>query len=231
MSKSRDSYKGNHRRPNRRISLLIIVIVCLLVRQSIYHSSVEYRVGQERVTDTIMDANFERFILRHPDVYDRRLSDIDKIIHISLKVTADALTFNGEPTLKTDPLIILQLRETNSEGYATFFKTVCTYLIKRYHFSNTYTCRQYIAERTRHGMNLQDAIQGLGGGSPFNRNRDIVAITNKLTGENRFVDPVIYEQFNIVDIHVSNAPKAPLTAKDSLELLRVKRNLFGNSQR
>ena len=231
MPKSRDSYKGNHRGPDRRIFLFIIVIVCLLVRQSIYHSSVEYRVGLERMTDTVMDANFEGFILRHPDVYDRRLSNIDKIIHVSLKVTADALTFNGEPTLKIDPLSILQLRETNSEGYAVFFKTVCLYLLKRYHFSDSYTCRQYIAERTRHGMNLQDAIQGMGGGSPFNRNRDIVAITNNLTGENHFVDPVIYEQFNIVDIHVSNTPKARVTAKDSLELLRLKRKLFGKPQR
>ena len=106
MSKSRDSYNGNHRGPDRRIFLLIIVIVGLLVRQSIYHSSIGYRIGQERVTDTAIDADFERFILKHPDVYDRRLTDIDKIIHVSLKVTADVLTFNSEPTLKTAPLSI-----------------------------------------------------------------------------------------------------------------------------
>ena len=231
MSKSTSYNKYNNGLPNRRIFLVIILIICCLCRQSIYHASIVYRIGQERLTDTLMDANFERFILRHPDVYDRYFNNIDKIIHVSLKVTADALSFKGELTTKTHPLSTLNLGEANSEGYAAFFKTVCTYLIRRYHFSDTYICRQYIAERTKNGENLQDAIHTLSGSSPFNKYRDVLAIINVRTGERKFVDPVIYDQFNIVGINVSNEEKASLNVKESLDVLRAKSQLFARPQR
>ncbi len=231
MSKNKYSNNSTDGLPDRRLILLFILILCFLFRQSIYRSSVVYRIGQERLTDTLMDANFERFILTHPDVYDRHFNNIDKIIHVSLKVTSDILTFKGEPTIKTDPLSTLRLGEANSEGYAAFFKTVCTYLIKRFHFSEAYSCRQFIAERTKDGVNLQDAIHTLGGGSPFNKNRDILAITNIRTGERRFVDPVIYEQFNIVDINVSSVPLAITNPVKTSEALRSKSKLFSGLQR
>ena len=225
MSKSKNFNKENQRLPDRRILILVILIICFLFRQNIYRSSVVYRVVQERIADTLIDAYFERFILTHPGVYDRKFNNIDNIIHVSLKVTADALNFKGEPTLKTDPHSILRVGEANSEGYASFFKVVCTYLIKRYHFSGTYTCNQFIAERTRNGINLQDAIHTPTGGSLFNRNRDIIAIMNLQTGERRFVDPVIYEQFNIVDIIVTNEKSV------SSKRARMKSRLFGGHQR
>ncbi len=231
MSKSKNFNKNNQNLPDRRFLILIILVLCLLSRQNIYRSSVVYRVVQERIADTLIDAYFERFILTHPDVYDRQFNNIDKIIHVSLKVTADALSFKGEPALKTDPLSILKLGEANSEGYAAFFNVVCSYLIRRYRFSNAYICRQYIAERTRNGVNLQDAIHTLGGGSPFNKNRDILAITNTLTGERRFVDPVIYEQFNIVDISLSNEQYVFSKPSKTLDSLRAKSRLFARSQR
>ncbi len=231
MSKSKDFKRNNQRLPDRRILILVVLIMCFLFRQNIYRSSVVYRIGSERVTDTLLDAHFERFILTHPDVYDRQFNNIDKIIHVSLKVTADALTFKSEPTLKTDPLRILKMGEANSEGYAAFFKAVCTYLMKRYRFSESYDCSQFIAERTRNGVNLQDAIHSLGGGSPFNKNRDILAITNTRTGERRFVDPVIYEQFNIVEINVSNEQRASFKDAKTLDSLRTKSKFFGTSQR
>ncbi len=231
MSKSKNFNKNTSSLPDRRILILVILILCFLFRQNIYRSSIVYQVGVERMTDTLLDAHFERFILTHPDVYDRQFNSIDKIIHVSLKVTADALTFKGEPTLKTDPLSILKLGETNSEGFAAFFKAVCTYLMKRYHFSESYDCSQFIAERTRNGINLQDAIHTPTGGSLFNRNRDIIAITNVQTGERRFVDPVIYEQFNIVDIIVSNEKGISSKRAKNLDSLRMKSRLFGGRQR
>ncbi len=231
MSKSKSYFQHNNVLPDRRIFLVILLIVCCLCRQRIYHASIVYRIGQQRLTDTLMDANFERFILTHPDVYDRNFSNIDKIIHVSLKVTADALSFKGEPTLKTDPLSILNVGEANSEGYATFFKIVCTYLIRRYHFSDSYICRQYIAERTKNGENLQDAIHTPGGRSPFNKYRDILAIINIRTGERRFVDPVIYDQFNIVVINVSNEEKASLNVNQRLDIRHAKSQLFAQPQR
>ncbi len=231
MSKSKNFNKNNSNLPDRRILILILLILGFLFRQNIYRSSIVYRIGQERISDTLLDAQFERYILTHPDVYDRQFNSIDKIIHVSLKVTSDALTFNGEPTLKTDLLSILKQGETNSEGFAAFYKTVCTYLIKRYHFSKTYSCSQFIAERTRNGVNLQDAIKTPAGGSLFNRNRDVIAITNLQTGERRFVDPVIFEQYNIVDINVSNAQHITTKRATNWDSLRAKSKLFGRSQR
>ena len=135
--------------------------------------------------------------------------NVDRIIHVSLKVTSDALDFKGEAGLKTDPLSTLSLGETNSEGFAAFFHAVCTYLIQRYHFSDAYSCQQFIAERMKGGVNLRDAFQspygGDGVGTAFNKTRDVVRILEKATGRYKYVDPTIFEQFNIVDINVGGA--------------------------
>lgn len=210
-------YKRNQNFLRNRFVILFLLSSPILFRQGLYRAIITYRIKQERVADTQMDAQLERYILTHPDVYDRQFDDIDKIIHISLKITADALTFKGESNLKTDPLSTLRLGETNSEGFATFFNAVCNYLIRRYHFSGDYTCQQFISERLKNGKNLQDAFPspygGQGLGTAFNKTRDVVGILEKATGNYKYVDPTIFEQVNIVDIHVGGVAAAPFSDK------------------
>jgi hypothetical protein len=210
-----------------RFLILVLMGLPFFFRQNVYSFVITYRVGQERLADTQLDAYFERYILTHPDVFDRSFDNIDKIIHVSLKITADALTFKGESTLKTDPLSTLRLGETNSEGYAAFFNAVCSYLIKRFHLASQYECRQYIAERLKNGVNLHDAVQSpYDGSSPFNKNRDIVAIVDSQTGERVFVDPTIYDQFNIVYINVAGATASPSMQSKSARISRTQRGIF-----
>ncbi len=192
---------------NTRLVVLGVCILPFLFRQGIYRSIITYKINQERVADTQIDAQFERFILRHPDVYDRKIDNIDKVIHIALKVTAGALTYNGDSKLKTDPLSSLSVGETNSEGFAAFFNAVCSYLILRYHFSEEYSSQQFIGERIKSGVNLHDAFQspygGEGIGAAFNKTRDVVRILEKSTGRFKYIDPTIFEQFSIIDINVA----------------------------
>ena len=221
-------YKHSHNLLSNRLVLLILIGLPFLFRQNIYRSLVMYNVSRERVVDTQIDAFFERYILKHPDVFDRKFDDIDKIIHVSLKLTADALSYNGDLTLKSDPLSTIRLGETNSEGYASFFNAVCSYLLRRYHFSDDYSCQQYIAERTQGGRNLTEVFQSpYGGESPFNKNRDIVAVVNR-SGKQVFVDPVIYDQFSIVEISVVGVYSGTTVQSGISPFPRKKRVLFRN---
>ena len=221
-------YKKNQNLLSNRFLILCLLISPFLFRQGIYRLIITYQISQERVADTQINAEFERYILTHPDVYDRQLDNIDKIIHISLKLTSDALTFKGETGLKTDPLSTLRLGETNSEGFAAFFNAVCTYLIRRYHFSDDYSCQQFIAERIKGGVNLRDAFQspygGDGIGTAFNKTRDVVGVLEKSTGQYKYVDPTIFEQFSIVDINVAGVK----TFSFSSEKSRSRSRLLGN---
>ncbi|MBL7814516.1 MAG: hypothetical protein JNL70_05875 [Saprospiraceae bacterium] len=212
MAVFKDFYRNNQNLLNRRLLIFCLVVIPFLGRQSLYGVFVQYRVGQERVTDTQLDAPFERYILTHPDVYDRRFNDVNKIIHIALKVTADALSLKDDPSVKTAPLSTWRSGETNSEGFAAFFNTTCTYLIHRFRMDDQYQCHQFIAERMRGGMNLADAIQSpYDGKSPFNKTRDIVGIVDVKTRQARYVDPTIYEQAGIVDIQTTDGAYAPQT--------------------
>lgn len=227
MALFRNYYKQRNNLLSSRILVLIILCLAFLFRQNIYFSIITYRVAQEHITDTQLDAFLERYILTHPDVYDRHFDDIDKIVHVSLKLTADALAFKSEEDLKTDPLSTWRLGETNSEGFASFFNSVCTYLIQRYHFSEQYHCRQFVSERMKGNINLQDVIRSpYGGSSPFNKTREIVAIVDSKTGYKRFIDPVIYEQFNIVDINVVGENTFAGQSPDEKRISRLKRRLW-----
>lgn len=218
MAIFKDFYKKNQNLLGNRFLIFSFILLPIIFRQGIYRSIITYRIKQERLADTQMNAQIERYILAHPDVYDRQFDNMDKIIHISLKLTADALTFMGDSNLKTDPLSCLRLGETNSEGFASFFNTVCTYLIRRYHFSNDYTCQQFISERMKGGINLQDSFQspygGDGGiGTAFNKTRDVVRILEKATGRYKYVDPTIFEQASIVYVYAEGVTSATFTDK------------------
>ena len=212
-----DFYKKNQNLLNRRFFIIALILLHYMFRQGIYRSIITYRVKQERIADTQLDAQFERYILTHPDIYDRQFDDVDKIIHVSLKLTAEVLSFKGESGLKTGPLSTFRIGETISEGYAAFFNAVCTYLIRRYHFSDQYICKQYVAERMKGGINLQNAFQSpygdSGVGAAFNKTRDVVGILETATGQYRYIDPVIYEQSYIVDINVPGATTSFASAK------------------
>ncbi len=221
MALNKNNKNNNQNLLNPRLVILVLIGLSLFLRQDVYRLMITYRIGPERFSDTQMDAYFERYILTHPDVYDRKLDDIDKIIHVSLKVTADALSFNGVDSLRTAPLSTLRSGETNSIGYAAFFTTVCTYLIKRFHLDDQYHCVHYIAERLKGGMNLHDAIQSpYGGNSPFNKTRDVVAIVDSKTSASFYVDPTLYDQFNIVYINVAGSS----SAKESVKAARISRS-------
>lgn len=217
MALFKDFYKRNQNLLGNRFLIFSLILLPILFRQGIYRSIITYRINQERIADTQMNAQIERYILTHPDVYDRQFDNMDKIIHISLKLTSDALSFTGDPKLKTDPLSTLQIGETNSEGFAAFFNTVCTYLIHRYHFSDDYTCQQFVAERTKGGTNLQNAFQspygGDGVGTAFNKTRDVVRILERATGRYKYVDPAIFEQVSIVYVYATGATSDAFTDK------------------
>jgi hypothetical protein len=187
---------------NQMIVKLVLILSPFFFRESIYNSFVTYRVERQRGFLPTLDPRVEKAILEHPEVYDRRLPNRDKIIHAALKVTADFLNFDGDLPDKTDPLSIWQAETVNSTSFATFYTATTQFLLQKNGLSSRYICQQYVAERRQNGKNLHDRYLSPYGTSPFKSERDIVAILDLKTGEKRFVDPTIFEQISIINIKV-----------------------------
>ena len=203
---------------NKIILKAAFILSPILFRESIYKSFVTYRIERQRGFLPTVDPILEKAILAHYEVNDRRLRNRDAIIHSALKITADLLTFDGDLTDKTDPLSILQTGTVNSTSFATFFMATAQYLIKKNGLSNRYICLQYVAQRRQNGTNLHDRyFSPYSGKSPFNNERDIVAILDLKTGEKRFVDPTLFEQISITHINVEGE-RPPSVEKASAQV-------------
>jgi hypothetical protein len=189
---------------NQIILKLALVLLPFFIRERLYQSWVTYRIDRPRGFQPTLEPRLQKAVAEHPEVYDRHLSNGDKIAHAALKVTADFLTYNGDSTDKTDPLSIWQAQSVNSTSFATFFMATTQYLLQKNGLADRYTCQQYIAERYSGNKNLCDRFKSPYGGSPFNQMRDIVAVIDLKTGEKRYFDPTIFEQTSIVDIKISH---------------------------
>jgi hypothetical protein len=202
---------------NQFVVKAALILSPIFFRESIYKSVITYRIERQRGFLPTMDAALENRILAHYEVKDRSLLSRDAVIHSALKITADVLTFDGNLTDKTDPLSIWQAETVNSTGFATFFTAVAQYLIQKNGLSSRYICQQYVSERRQNGTNLHDRYLSPYGNSPFNNQRDIVAILDLKTGEKRFVDPTIFEQFSIINIQVEGE-QTPSVSKASAQV-------------
>jgi hypothetical protein len=206
------SILGNH------IFIKAALLLCpLFFRESVYKSFITYRIERQRGFLPTLDPIVENRILEHYEVYDRRLKNREAIIHSALRITADLLSFDGELSDKTEPLDILKAGTVNSTGFAAFFTATAQYLIQKNGLSSRYICQQFVSERLQNGTNLHDRYVSLYGNSPFKSERDIVAILDLKTGEKRFVDPVIFEQFSIINIKVEGE-RDPSVYKASAEI-------------
>ena len=203
---------------NKIILKAAFILSPILFRESIYNSFVTYRIERQRGFLPTVDPLLEKAILAHHEVNDRRLRNRDAIIHSALKITADLLTFDGDLTDKNDPLSILQAGTVNSTSFAAFFMATAQYLIQKNGLTDRYICLQYVAQRRQNGRNLHDRyLSPYSGKSPFNNERDIVAILDLKTGEKRFVDPTIFEQISIARINVEGE-RAPSVEKASAQV-------------
>ena len=187
---------------NQLVVKIALVFSPFFFRAQLYQSWVSYRVERARGFQLKLDPRMEKAISEHPEVYDRWLTTPDKIANAALKITADFLTFDSEDATKTDPLSIGQAEAVNGTNLAAFYTMTAQYLIQKNGVANRYTCQQYVAQRRHDGTSLHDLYISPYGTSPFNLERDIVAIIDLKTGEKRFVDPTLYEQASITKITV-----------------------------
>jgi hypothetical protein len=204
---------------NQIVVKAALLLCPLFFRESVYKSFVTYRIERQRGFLPTLDPTVENRILEHYEVYDRRLKNRDAIIHSALRITADILAFDGEQSDKTEPLSIMQTGTVNSTSFAAFFTATAQYLIQKNGLSSRYICQQFVAERLQNGTNLHDRYLSPYGNSPFKSERDIVAILDLKTGEKRFVDPVIFEQFSIINIKVEGE-RDPSVYKASAQVSR-----------
>jgi hypothetical protein len=187
---------------NKILILLAIVLCPLFYRDRIYQSVVTYRIERQRGFAPTLEPSLEKRIAGHHEVHDRHFKTREKIIHVALKVTADFLNFDGEKNDFKDPISIYNAETVNSASFATFFMATAQFLIQKNGLSDRFICQQYIAERRQNGTNLHDRYVSPYGNSPFNAERDIVSVLDLKTGEKRFVDPTIFEQWSIINIKV-----------------------------
>jgi hypothetical protein len=187
-------------------------------RELIFQSVISYRIERQRGFSPTLDPTLENKIAAHHEVNDRRLNNRDKVVHAALKITADYLTYDGEQKDDTDPLSISRAESVNSTSFAVFFAATTQFLLQKNGLDKRYVCKQYVASRRQNGINIHDRyLSPYDGNSPFKNECDIVGIIDLQTGAKRFVDPVLYENANMVKIRVEGE-KPPSVEKASAQV-------------
>ncbi len=165
------------------LTILILIIVGLLFRGSIYRQLVTYKsIGQRKTYSAVDDKLIEYIEMNIDDTKDL---DIKDIIKRGLSITSRQLIFS---TTKNDdnPNTLINSKTANCVDYASFFATTCNYLLQKNNLENIWAAKPQIGQIFLFGSNIHKYFD-----SPFFKDHDFVTIENEKTGEVFAVDPIV----------------------------------------
>ena len=171
------------------LTLLILTVVGILFRGSIYRSIITYKsIGQRTSYSAINDK-----LVDYIETDDGNENDLDikDIIQISLSKTSQQLHFTASKN-DIDPNSLINSKTAHCVGYASFYATTCNYLLKKNNFSSIWTAKSQIGQLYLFGLNIHKYFN-----SPFFKDHDFVTIENKISGEVLAVDPTVNDYLYI----------------------------------
>ena len=165
----------------------------IILRGDIYRSLVKYQSINQREDYYWKSGQLVVRILRSPEITKDSLT-VDEIIDASLKITSRNLQFTTG-TCEVDPNKLIVTQRTNCIGYAAFYSTACNLLLYKCGLSENYHATSQVGHLFLLGFNIHKFTT-----NPLFKDHDFVIIKNKVTGEERSVDPSIHDYLGIKEI-------------------------------
>jgi hypothetical protein len=165
------------------IIILILTTVGLLFRGWLYRYLVTYKSVGLRTNYSATDKILTDYIDANRDK--QADPDIKQIIKLGLSITSRQLNFTADKN-DTDPNKLITSKTAHCVGYATFFATICNYLLDEYNLSDTWIAKPQVGQLYFLGTNIHKYFH-----SSFFKDHDFVTIENKKTGEIVAVDPTV----------------------------------------
>jgi hypothetical protein len=186
-----------------------LFLLGFLLRGGLFRQFFNYRAEKRFVLEyKIENTQLTDFIVKHPEVYDREVEDIEHIALIAEKITADALSFSKDSIVFNPNLVFASGGITNDAGYSAFYTTVCDYLIDYYSLKNYYDCRHIVGSCFFRGTNLT-TFRTIRGGQPFPSEFHFNVILNLKTGETISLDPTLYDAYRISTVSSNYSVSKP----------------------
>lgn len=158
----------------------ILIVVAVAFRAWLYRHLVTYSTKSVRspIQAETKLINFIDSITKN-----KSENEIEHIITLGLSITSNQLnfTFKNSPI---DPNVLISTKLTHCVGYASFFATICNYLLKKHHLKNKWKVTHREGLLKVFGLKIHDYLD-----SPFYNSHDFVTIENKETGVVFAVDP------------------------------------------
>jgi hypothetical protein len=172
--------------------ILILIIVGILFRGSVYRSLVFYKSIGQRKNYSVTDNKLANCI--NTSVETLKAPQIEQIIEVSLSITSKQLNFTADKN-HINPNQLIKSKTAHCVGYSTFFATTCNYLLKKYKLSENWIAKPQIGQIYLFGINIHNFFD-----SPFFKDHDFVTIENKTTGEIVAVDPTVNDYLRIDNV-------------------------------
>ena len=114
----------------KRLALLFFLVFILsrIFRGAIYRTFVTYKPVGDRINYEIENPRLKILLDNQSGV--EALENIDQVIESALKITSDHLRFTPSKN-KNNPNSLIETRTAHCVGYASFFASICNYLIRK----------------------------------------------------------------------------------------------------
>jgi len=177
----------------RIISISLILIILLggiyVFRGDIYRFAVAYKDDGSRKSYKVKDKNFAAYI--EDNIASNQAKDIESVIDLSQKLTADALIFSLEAK-ENDPNKTVLLGRANCVGYAAFATATANYLIDKYKLSEVWEAKPVKGKLYLLGYDMHKQTK-----SKSFKDHDFVVFRNKITKREICIDPSLYDSSGI----------------------------------
>lgn len=177
-------------------SILIIVLIGLVFRGSVYRKVITYKSIGERVSYSATNKTLIKYI--EENTINAKDPKIEKIIDMGLSATSRLLRFTTSKN-HIEPNKLINTKTANCIGYATFFSANCNYLLKKYALDNNWIAKPHKGQLYLFGINIHKYFK-----SAIFKDHDFVIIENKRTGEVLAVDPSINDYLYIDYVTLKN---------------------------
>lgn len=173
--------------------LIIALVICLIFRSFLYRKFVSYKPVKARFSYTITENKIKIYVEEN-----YKEQNINEIIDRSLSLTTEHLNFTSSKNYN-NPNKLMFTKTANCIGYASFFSTICNYLINVNSLNQEWEAIPYAGELYFFGVNINHYFQ-----SPFLKDHDFVIIRNKITNKKFVVDPSLSDYFYIDYVTIKN---------------------------
>ena len=165
------------------LTLLVLTMVGLLFRGSIYRRLVTYKSVGPRTDYSATHNKLVDYI--NVNTYEYTNPEIEQIIKLGLSITSRQLNFSAQKN-DIDPNKLIVSKSAHCVGYATFFATTCNYLLEKNNLADTWTAKPQVGQLHFLGTNIHKYFN-----ASFFKDHDFVTIKNKRTGQIFAVDPTV----------------------------------------